>query len=453
MWPHVCPCPSQGWQNLLVNASAGDRRRLARAVLRLHQYDTSVHDQLVRARLDELFFVGKSLDFVARLREFGDGLTPELAMNFAELAGIGRSDLRLRVLPILKRASVVDFSVDAQGTLTHIEEYVGVSAPLWDQVLAVLDQIGLTDLDWAVLTSIELASSAPLTRSDHLEQLANRGYLDRVAAQALSLCLAAQINAAIPSRDLAEDVVFSPHVWASEAVDVATFLHSLPSEERTALLSVCGDAIARPGLTLSTVSANPRMVTAARRVGLLQAATVKSTTQQSQTYLFSPMLDREFDGQRSTEVLHERKLFVAHILFGHERAMTTGGRIISPVVLVDALLQKGRVGPATNIGTDYHLLEAAGIIRVEPVNGRANLHMVKREIVSDGLELLRRLGGEEAGEFDPSVLSALRPPRTFEAPEHDRLRLSADAASEEITRSAILKLREDAGRAARHEKP
>lgn len=180
---------------------------------------------------------------------------------------------------------------------------------------------------------------------------------------------------------------------------------------------------------------------------------MKSTGQASQTYLFSPLIDREDDSLRTTEALHERKLFVAHIMFGHERAVAAGGRIRSPVVLVNALLHRGAVGPASNIGTDYHLLEAAGIVRVDPANGRSMLRMVKPEIVSDGLDLLRRMVGDSSDELDASALGDLRPPRAFMSPEADRLSISSDAASNELFSGAILRLREEAARAARHESP
>lgn len=227
----------------------------------------------------------------------------------------------------------------------------------------------------------------------------------------------------------------------------------MPSDERAVLVSVCEQATTRPRLAISTVGADRRILAGARKVGLLEAATVKSTRHASQTYLFSPLIDREDDTLRTTETLHERKLFVAHIMFGHERAAAGRGRIRSPVVLVNALLQRGEVGPATNIGTDYHLLEAAGIVRVEPVGGRSILRMVKSEIVSDGLDLLRRMVGDSSDDLDPMALGDLRPPRTFLTPEADRLALSSDAATNELFGGAILRLREEAARAARHESP
>ncbi len=335
----------------------------------------------------------------------------------------------------------------------HLEEYVGISAPVLDQVVAVLEALAPPPTDWAILHSVELSSWAPLARRDHLEQLTARGFEDAEADTALKVTLAAQISTEVFSKEVGEPVVYSPYVWGSEAIKVAAFLNSLPSDERTVLVSVCEEATSRPGLALSAVGSDRCVLAGARKVGLLQAATVKSTGRGSQTYLFSPLIDREDDKLRTTEALHERKLFVAHIMFGHERAIAGRGRIRSPVVLVDALLRRGVVGPATNIGTDYHLLEAAGIVRVERAERGSLLRMVKREIVSEGLDLLHRLMGDSPDELDPAALGYLRPPRMFVTPEADRLSLSPDDATHELFGSAILRLREEAARAARHESP
>lgn len=195
------------------------------------------------------------------------------------------------------------------------------------------------------------------------------------------------------------------------------------------------------------------MLTGARKVGLLQSATVKSTAtaSSSQTYVFSPLLELEDDLRKTSEVLHERKLFVAHIMFGHEKAVASRGRIMSPTVLVGALLRRGHVGPASNIATDYHLLEAHGIVRVDHGVDRPQLHLVKREVVEEGLSWLERTAGGADENFDPDTLGALRPPDSFVSPEESRRMLQDNTAAIELFQSAVLELRKEAGRAARHE--
>lgn len=139
-------------------------------------------------------------------------------------------------------------------------------------------------------------------------------------------------------------------------------------------------------------------------------------------------------------------------MFGHEKAIAGRGKILSPVALVNALLKSEVVGPASNIRTDYHLLEAAGIVQVEESDGgRAFLKLVKREIVEGGLGWLRSTApGDDAADVIPNLL---RSPGSFVNPEADRASLPDDAAAEEITTAAILRLREEAQRGARLDNP
>jgi hypothetical protein len=357
------------------------------------------------------------------------------------------------ILPALKDADIVEFQI-VENELSAIEEYVGLTGSVIEQSLRVLNALSPSDLELAVLHSVEIASWAPLTQRQHLDQMLKRGFGDTLAESACNLSLSAGVNQRIHSTELGDYVVYSPYVWGSKQVPIASFLRSLPSGERDALLGICQQASDSPGLALSSVAhAQPGILASARKVGLIQAATVKSTGlgNVSQTYVFSPLLEEEDDRLITTEAMHQRKLFVAHILFGHERAMHRGGRIMDPVVLVDALLRRRRVGPASNISTDYHLLEAQGIIRVTSVGDRAYLDLVKPEIVEGGLAWLHRTAGETSNVG--MDLKLARSPGSFLTPEADRANLPDQGAADEVARAAVLKLREEAQRAARHENP
>jgi len=431
---------------------------LGRTVLRLYQHNTNNLNPYIRSSIGAIIHTGQAIDYVVRLRGFGTELTPELASQFSRFAGIDPTHLRLLVLPALERAGVVDYSMEGNN-LKYIEEYVGVSAPLLDQVIKIFEGFDPSRIERCVLHSADLGTWAPLTYREHLDYLIRQGYTEQDAAEAISITQSIGINRRMNAVRLADSVIYSPYVWGSNVViDIAAFLRSLSPNERDVLLGVCEAAALRPGITLSEMHPwDPAVVRGVRKVGLLQAATVVSTTAKGsqQTYFFSPLLDSEDNSFRTTEALHERKLFVAHILFGHEKAVQAGGRIHNPLALVNALLQRGQVGPASNIRRDYHLLEASGIVRVEPGSSRPSMIMVKEEIVADGLQLLKQsLGTTDqltGAVLPPSGL--LRPPTQFISPEKDRAEINDADATMEVLNSALLKLREDAQRATRHENP
>jgi hypothetical protein len=430
------------------------RKRLGRAVLFILGQAPVITDRLVRADIDTILLTGQAMDFAARLQGHGARATPELARSYARLAGLNARALE-QVLPVLKAADVIDYRLAPDGSLGHIEEYVGITAPVIEQTYRVLYHLRPADPEIALLHSVEIAAWAPLTQPQHLQQVTQRGLTDRAAADGLRLALAAGINKRVRSSELHENVVFNPYVWGTGQVQIASFLSRLPPGERDAIMGIFEQASTRPGIRLDQITASSALLTSARRVGLIQAATVKSSQgSRSRTYVFSPLMQAADDGVVTTEALHLRKLFVAHILFGQEEAVPWGGQINDPTVLVEKLLSRGRVGPATNIGTDYHMLEAHGVVRVEPHSdtGRAYLRLLKREIVQGGLDWLKAGFGSIPGTGSDSA-RLRHAPGSFTNPEVDRAGLPDEGAASEIMVSIVLDLRKEAQRAARADSP
>ena len=431
---------------------AAHRRRLGRAVAFVHMADNGQIPPITAAEIEPLLLAGRAMDFAARLKDFKPSqLTREVVENFAKTAGIGPVSLLTHILPVLKRTDVVNYTSSGDN-LIGVEEYVGLSGTLVEQAYLILMELNPSEAEQALLHSVELASWAPLTESDHLNELARRGFEDRNAQRGCKLALSVGVNNRITSSDLREDVVFNPYVWGTGQVPIAKFLRSLPPSEREVMLGLCEQASDRPGLALPALETSPQVLASARKVGLIQATTVKSSAAggASQTYVFSPLLESEDDKAHTTEALHQRKMLVAHILFGAEKARAGYGRIADPTLLVRRLWQRGVVGPATNIGTDYHLLEAQGIVSVEPdKGGRAFLRMVKREIVQDGLDWLERTGGNGSGGTMPAEM--LLSPGQFVTPEQNRASLSDQGATDEIADSVVLRLREELRSAARQD--
>ncbi len=429
-----------------------ERRRQSRALALIHNSAPLVDNPLVRAALERLLLAGRTMDFASRLHEH-DIVSGGQAVEYAAWCGVGSDELRIRVLPALKAAGVIDFQLHGDA-ISQVEEFVGVSGTLLDQTASLLDQLNLSDTERATLHSVLVGSLAPLARLEHLQEVTQRGFADAVAERGLAHAVALGINLQIASEELREDVIYNPNVWGSRQVAIARFLKHRATDERAVLLKILEQASARPGLALAAFGgAGSDPLVAARKIGLLPTATVSSTArgQSGETYAFAPTIEYEDDNLVTTEALHGRKLFVAHILFAHEKALGGYGQVRDPVVLVQALINNGSVGPATNIGTDYHLLEAAGVVAVDDSGPRPFLRLIKREIAEGGLMWLRQAYGEPGSLGGTGALRGLRPPNRFSSPEADRTNLAATEASGEISKAAILDLRKEAQRAARGE--
>ena len=214
-----------------VSASlvVAQRRRLGRAAVFVHMADDGQIPLTTAVEIEPLLLAGRAMDFAARLKDFkASQLTPEVVEDFAKMAGVGSVSLLTHVLTALKEADVVDFTTSNDG-LVGIEEYVGVTGSLVEQAYRVLMGLNPTDAELALLHSVELASWAPLSESDHLDELARRGFVDEIALHGYKLALSVGVNSRVPSPDLREDVVFNPYVWGSGQISIAKFLRTASS--------------------------------------------------------------------------------------------------------------------------------------------------------------------------------------------------------------------------------
>jgi len=151
------------------------------------------------------------MEYAVRLRGYKGELTPALATELATQAGFPPYRLHQDVLPKLKAADLIDFQsrLDDVG-ISYIQEFVGLSGRVIDQALRLVERYGPTPTERAVLHSVEVASWAPLTKTQHAELLSRRGFSERQAVEAIKLSLAAGVNMGVDSSELGEQVILTP---------------------------------------------------------------------------------------------------------------------------------------------------------------------------------------------------------------------------------------------------
>jgi hypothetical protein len=425
---------------------------LGRAVLRTYLNLEGLPVSPATALFDATSRAGQAMDLALRIRRHGRLAAPQL-LAYAELTALRESDLRLWCLPALERAGLAEVVRDTAGAIIELEEQVGVAAPVLEQAAGIWEAFEPNSRERCAISSSDHLSFAPMTESDHRAMLAAEGFEESVQDRALRALAGVGILRRERSIALGEDVLYSPYVWGTEAVNIAEFMRRLPPNERQMLAQLSRAAAERPGSSVDALADNTRLLGGAQKVGLIDAARVVTTAGGERDFAFSPSLERMLSGG-ATDVSHERKLFVAHILYGHRYASWGHGRIQDPLLLVRRLIERGAVGPATSIGKEYPLLEAQGIVRVRKQDdGRAWLHLVKKDVAEDSLELLRQAlaGDEETG--SEAGVRALWLPGTFKTPEQNRHRIAEipQSAEAEVFTSTIERLREETARALRRE--
>ncbi|MFJ6045440.1 hypothetical protein SAMN04487849_101319 [Micrococcus luteus] len=420
-----------------------DEVRIGRAVLFVNEAAKALTDGFVVSKIASVIDAGQAMDFAARIKEV-PALNHSIVVQFANLSGIPEWKLVNRTLPALEAAGVIEFRVGDNNEIAHIEEFVGVSKSVARQTVDVLNCLKYSPIEYAFLMSVDIGAMSPLTENDHLQQISRKGASDSDAREAVRLARVTRLLMDVQSQSLRETVVYSPHIWGAKHVRMAEFMRNLPPNERDELLQMSDQVLSYPGIQTRRLAAAPGILKAAEGAGIIQTAQVLTSTGQQASYSFSPLIEANDDSLVTSEALHQRKLFVAHMLYGVEQAKAGYGKIQDPKWLVQKLIERGTVGPATNISTDYVLLEQHGVVAVDGNPGtRAYLKLMKKEIAQAGLEWIKNLDSRDASV--PQV-GTDEPLKLFRSPEQNRNHSASqvDNESQEVIISAVLELRKEA---------
>lgn len=390
--------------------------------------------------LDATRRAGAAMDLALRMRRHGR-LTAEQVEAFAPFCSLSAFDLTAWCLPALRATDVADYVTAEDGSVSELEERVGIGAPVLEQASQLWAYFAPSPVERCVIHSADLGTHLPLSRTAHRDALERAGFEPSLHDRAFQILAAISLLRADRSPALGEDVLYSPYVWGSEALDIAGFVEHLPDEQREQLGRLAHATSLRPGVPFAHIGGDSPLLQGARKVGLIDGTRVL-TTGAERGFAFPPDLERRLTAT-ATDAIHERKLFVAHILNGHYFGRPATGRINNPIALVSAMINRGVVGPTTAAKTDYLLLESAGIVRARPTgSGRAYLDLVKDDVARESLELIERALEGDPQESGASSIDALWLPGSYTTPERDRRLLPEIAGvTHEILVSAVDDLR------------
>ncbi len=129
------------------------------------------------------------------------------------------------------------------------------------------------------------------------------------------------------------------------------------------------------------------LLQAAHQVGIVDNVEIATSLGRKETFSFTGGVRLKEPPMR--DICEEVKLVTSNIQFG--KYYSQGARIRDPVVLLRALVDKGTIGPASPIGTDYPLLVKSGVVGIRKAAGDfyyMDLIPDKKEIVESAIELL-----------------------------------------------------------------
>ena len=282
--------------------------------------------------------------------------------------GIGLHDLTSDLLPWLEKSGLFQLERSADGEIAEVTSLVLAYQDLLAAVSDFYDSRHPSEEDRACLMVLQLANQLP-TPESIVRQAVTGVFSEETANTALQLARAFRIVTS--SGDGSDPLLYAPRVWSSLHSGAEKALAPLDRTEREVLLHLVDRVRNNQGYPESLFRREAKengvghLVELAIGIALLNRTELHMAGGTERSFLTTPHFYADLEDEFGEDMCDRVKIFLDSIRNGQYFGSTATGRILDPERLLTVLLDRGNIGPATAIGTDYIVAEKAGIIRVQ----------------------------------------------------------------------------------------
>jgi len=202
---------------------------------------------------------------------------------------------------------------------------------------------------------------------------------------------------------------YSPEVFGENYPETIKYLENQTQPERAKIRSIIEKILSDEGVPHGTLKneVDERTINQMTGAGLLMGYPV-SINGKNHPFYFTPDIRNRYDREGRGDKFELIKSGISHFQFAYRLAeLSTGKLKFSPAVLLGRLLDNGKAGNATAIGTDYDLLVKTGLVKIEPTFGNRYRFILpdSKEKIAD-LEAIRDAFKEKwiVPQIDPSAM-------------------------------------------------
>ncbi len=223
-----------------------------------------------------------------------------------------------------------------------------------------------------------------------------------------------------PSPEDSSEILYSPMYHDENPKKIIELMDSYPSEDVVAILRSIREYQGTPVDSI----ADPVLLTAIR-TGCIPTPTVTSTNG-SKRFMFTPL---QGVGKLEKNLLEKARAVVACVRYGEHFAGLT--KILCPLVILQTLKDRKKVGPHSEIVTQYVLLQKLGVGLIRTASGftsRYMFHLLDTDENMRAVDMaIQYLTVKEVVKGDPNEAGArqLLLPGSYASPTKTRMELRA----------------------------
>jgi len=365
---------------------------LGKWILTFYKYLRNIPDSAEKAIFETTELVGKSLSYAYRLKGL-ERIDWDKASNIALDIGIGVKTLIKDILPILKKHNFIDYLTNGNN-IEEIYEYVYNLEELTLKAYDIWQSESPNKRERIGLLILFLVSLRPHSESEILENLVKQGFEEQDINIVLDI-LHTSFKLVQKIKIENESYFFNEFYWGSKPEKYISFIRRLSKLEKAVLdefLSKLLEEQLQPiDELLDEIKSDIENLI---KIGFVEPIKIYTKSGDAKLFIATPhIIGEDFKGVLGFDLMNEIKIFTASIIYGHK--FSPDYKIRDPRILLERLLERGKIGPATPIGRDYPLLEKLGIIKVEEAaNYKNRFYMIlnkdKDYVVKGALNILSK---------------------------------------------------------------
>jgi hypothetical protein len=256
---------------------------------------------------------------------------------------------------------------------------------------AIFERLEPTPVASAVLGMLQSTLALPKTWEVVVNEFGS--FPEKVVNDAIRLAAGLKLVSVTSETEAGSPLIFNPYVFeGGEAVEIFSVLDSLGAADRQQAQDIVNHVYQSPGVPLPANS-DRRILTLLVRLRIIDFSKITTSNAKKGAYFPTApnawgVLTKTSGPELSQDLIDDSKLFINSLRYGEFYSTPSRGKIMSPYLIVNALLRDGAIGsqrPATAIGEDYPLAWSRGIINVVESRlhpGRYSMELLKRDVAA-----------------------------------------------------------------------
>lgn len=392
-----------------------------------------------KAALEQIAGAGQVFDMAFRLKGSGTS-SPARVSAIGIDAHLGQRDLKF-VLEVLVGLGWVDIQRAPDSTAIAVVEVIPQPTVLMASASKILGVLGATTAELAALAVLRATTLQPLVLTEAVEVGALAEGItgvpagEEAAEQAIRhLTAVGLVQSALTDAD-DRQVIFNPNVWTSSPDLANAALRAADARATGEVTALIEEVAHSPGMPEAHVtSTEKKWVDFAVSQGLIQRSVVQTSEDVEQGFLFTPHLSRDPFGAAVKDASGQVRQLVGSMIYA---TVFPKIKLNYPATFIRRLISEGVAGDATPIGTDYPMLEKAGIVRVLPgsTQRKFRLELLQPDIAESALQVLQDRDQTGGGTAEAA---AFRAQKGYIHVDAERARLAISGPADDVEQQRLI---------------